>query len=110
MTFNKSRFTDHDYELVRFCSKVRVQGGASKLFKHAPKGSIISYADRDYSTGDVYKTLGFSYSHTTEPGYALFNKDNKISRYSAQGREQELLEQGYYRMYNSGNLAFTKTN
>jgi len=108
MTFNKSRFTDHDYELVRFCSSMHIQGGASKLFSNAPlKGTIISYADRDYSNGNMYKQLGFTYQYTTEPGYALFNKLHKVSRYQAQGIEQDLLDKGYYRVYNSGNLVFT---
>ncbi|MBR4316363.1 MAG: hypothetical protein IKP65_05305 [Alphaproteobacteria bacterium] len=65
MTFSKPRFNKHfNYELLRFASKTgyKVVGGASKLleaFKRQYKGSIISYADRRYSNGRLYETIGF---------------------------------------------------
>ena len=129
MTFGKPRFTtNQEWELVRFATKLgtSVQGGASKLFKHFvrqnnPK-SIVSYASRDFSKGNLYTTLGFSHSHNSEPGYAYYNRKLiKISRYQAQKHKLEallplydpklseaenMLLNGYYRVYDSGNMVF----
>ena len=124
MTFGKPRFSSEDWELIRYCTKLgtTVVGGASKLFKRRPEGAGISYAARDYSTGNVYKKLGFSLSHRTEPGYAYYKNLRKISRYQAQKHKLEALLplydpkltehqnmqlNGYYRVYDSGNMVFT---
>jgi hypothetical protein len=63
-----------DWELLRFCNKkyTSVVGGASKLFKHFLKnhsGSVISYADRRRSQGNLYKQLGFVFSHNSSPNF-----------------------------------------
>ena len=76
MTFGKSRFDKtHEWEMVRYCNLLdhSVVGGASKLFKffvknHQPK-SVISYSDRRYFTGDLYKKLNFSFISNTSPNY-----------------------------------------
>lgn len=130
MTFGKPRFTSNqEWELVRFATKqgVSVQGGASKLFKHFVKQnnpkSIVSYAARDFSKGNLYITLGFKHSHNSEPGYAYYDRQlNKISRYQAQKHKLEALLpiydpklsendnmvlNGYYKVYDSGNMVFT---
>jgi hypothetical protein len=130
MTFGRPRFTkDQEWELVRFATKqgISVQGGASKLFKHfvkqnAPK-SIVSYAARDFSMGNLYYALGFNHSHNSEPGYAYYNRQlSRISRYQAQKHKLEALLplydpklsesdnmqlNGYYKVYDSGNMVFT---
>jgi hypothetical protein len=66
MTFSKPRFNrNYEYELVRFASKLGCQviGGASKLLKYFERNynpkSLISYADRRYSNGKLYYSLGF---------------------------------------------------
>ena len=77
--FAKNRY---NWELLRFCNKLNtnVIGGASKLFKKRPEGSIISYCDRSKFTGNLYQKLGFEFSHNTKPGYywtdgnSLFNR------------------------------------
>ena len=129
ITFGKPRFTSNqEWELVRFATKqgVSVQGGASKLFKHFVKknnpNSIVSYAARDFSRGNLYITLGFKHQHNSEPGYAYYKRLNKISRYQAQKHKLEKLLplydpklsesenmalNGYYKVYDSGNMVFT---
>jgi len=79
MTFMKST-TKYEYELVRLCSKINttVVGGASKLLScfindYTPN-SILSYADRRWGTGGVYKRLGFTYDGNTPPNYWYFNR------------------------------------
>jgi very-short-patch-repair endonuclease len=79
MTFTKSRFDKQiDYELLRFCSKYQVRGGASRLltyFRRRNPGSIVSYADKRWSQGKMYEALGFKYIGTSKPGYWYFKND-----------------------------------
>ncbi|QPX64747.1 putative homing endonuclease [Campylobacter phage F367] len=86
MSFGKPRFTDkYNWELIRLCTKknTNVIGGASKLLKHFEKeneGSLISYSDRLYSDGSIYKQLGFEFSHFSKPGYFYYKNGTKYSR------------------------------
>lgn len=127
MTFAKPRFSSNqEFELVRYCSKLNttVIGGASKLLKFFDPPSVISYAARDWSTGNLYKQLGFTLSHTTEPGYRYANHGNTLSRYACQKHklpnllgsvfdenlteEENMRKANWLRIYDSGNLVFTK--
>lgn len=83
MTFGKSRFDKKfQYELIRFCSRININiiGGASKLLKAFERDykpiSLISYANRRWSKGDLYNTIGFIYSHSTPANYFYFNMKN----------------------------------
>lgn len=83
MTFGKSRYDKKfDYELLRFCNKIdtTVTGGASKLFKHFvkqhPGANVISYSDRSFNSGYLYKTLGFVYHKASAPSYQ-YTRDYK---------------------------------
>lgn len=108
-TFAKPRFSDEaDYELVRFCSKLgyTIVGGLSKLLNPI-KGSILSYASRDYSNGKGYKAVGFTQFRVTEPGLEYYYKYEKVSRYKAQSMSVEELSK-YHKYYNAGNLVFIK--
>jgi hypothetical protein len=131
MTFSKSRYNkDYQYELVRFCSKLNysVIGGANKLLKYFltnnDVSSIISYADRDWSAGKLYESLGFTFSHNTNPNYS-YTKDylifesrlkyqkhklkNILSRYDDTKTEWEnMMMNGYDRIWNSGNKVYVK--
>ena len=85
MTFGKSRMSKkYQYELLRFCSKLNttVVGGASKLLKHfereiKPK-SLVSYANRRWSTGNLYDKIGFTFSHNSLPNYFYFKNNSNI--------------------------------
>jgi hypothetical protein len=92
MTFGKKRMilkTDSsvdEWELLRFCNKkhLSVVGGASRLFKkfkedRNPK-SVISYANRDISNGNLYKKIGFSLCAKTMPGYWWCIRGKKYHR------------------------------
>lgn len=74
-SFGKPRFNrEYEWELIRLSSLIgtTVVGGTSRLikaFRRDNPGSIISYCDRQYSSGNVYKQLGFKESHRTNPGY-----------------------------------------
>ncbi len=126
MTFSKPRFaTEYDYELVRYCSKLNttVVGGPSKLLKHfrsTYKGSIISYSDKRWSSGQLYSKIGFNYSHTSPPNYRYYKTGyTSLSRYQCQKHllkdrfpliysdektELEIMrEAGYYKVSDCGN-------
>jgi hypothetical protein len=83
MTFGKSRYNKNfDYELLRYSSArdTVVVGGAAKLLSYFRKnfaGSIISYADRRWSCGNLYKKLGFRLDGISKPSFSYFNLKNK---------------------------------
>lgn len=63
------------YELLRFCTilNTNIVGGFSRLLKHfikinSPK-CLISYADRRWSLGKLYKQNNFKFIHNTPPNY-----------------------------------------
>lgn len=126
MTFGKPRFNKSiQYELLRYVNKCNytVQGGASKCFKyfikkHSPH-SIISYSDRRWNTGNLYKKLGFEFVKTTEPNYwytsDYINVENRM-RYqkhkldkilnnfdSAKTEWENMIDNGYDRIWDCGN-------
>lgn len=86
MTFGKPRFNYRfDWELIRLCSKIGISviGGPSKLFKHFLNnhtGNIMSYYDLLYSNGNVYKQLGFKFSHYSLPGYWYYKDGVRSNR------------------------------
>jgi len=131
MTFGKKRRimnsvgVDGVYEMYRFCNKLNfnIIGGASKLFKYFIKMykpiEILSYADRSYSNGNLYKQLGFKFVGATSPNY--FYVVNRRRKYRFGFRKSILIKDGYdpnksereimlerkiYRIYNSGNLKY----
>jgi hypothetical protein len=113
------------YEMLRFCNKLNtnVIGGASRLFKYFVNNyqpnEVISYADRSWSTGNLYEKLGFKLIHKTKPNYYYII--NKIRRYRFNYRKDKLIREGsdpnkteheimlerkIYRIYDSGNLKY----
>ena len=115
------------YELFRFCNKLNttVIGGASKLLKHFEKNykpiSIISYADKRWSQGDLYENLNFNLEGTSKPNYFyikgnkrenrfLYRKDVLVSEgYDINKTEKEIMkDRGYYRIYDCGTIKFKK--
>lgn len=133
MTFGKSRYNKSvQYELIRFCSKVNysVVGAASKLLRQFERTynpqSIISYANRRWSTGHLYHKLGFELTGTTPVNYFYFKNeyDELQSRVKFQkhklknilevfdenlSESENMYNNGYRKIYDSGNLVFIKT-
>lgn len=79
MSFGKARYTNGvDWELIRYANKLytSVVGGASKLFSHFIKThdakSIVTYSDKRWNTGRLYKNLGFTFVHAAAPNYYYF--------------------------------------
>ena len=132
MTFGKSRYNKNfQYELIRFCSKINnnVIGGANKLLKYfettyKPK-SIISYANRRFSQGKIYETLGFEFVKNTEPNFFYFRPGEYklLSRVTFQKHKlkdklqvfdsektglENMLSNGYRVIYDCGNKLYIK--
>lgn len=130
MCFGKSRHFvgngKHQWELLRFCNKLNtiVIGGASKLFKHFIElynpDEIISYADRRWSTGNLYDVLGFKLYNKSQPNYYYVIGDKRYYRFNF--RKSVLIEkydcpekmtekdfcyrQKWYRIYDCGCLCY----
>ena len=116
---------DGVYELLRFCNKLdtTVIGGADKLLKHfiktySPK-QIISYADRRWSIGELYKKLNFEFVKNSKPNYFYVIKNKRENRfnhrkdilvkkgYDKNKSEHEImLNKGIYRIYDCGNIKY----
>ena len=83
MTFGKPRYNNnYEWEMLRFCSKLNTStvGSANKILSHFrrtynPK-SIISYANKRFSSGHLYDTLNFKKIRDTEPSYFYVKRDN----------------------------------
>lgn len=132
MTFGKPRFNDnYDFELIRFASKIgiHVVGGAGKLlayFENLNKGkTLISYADKRFSNGKLYFSLGFTFLRSSEPNYWWTKYQVRLSRYQCQKHKLKsvlgdafdvnesesvnMVRNGYHKIYDCGNLVFAKT-
>jgi hypothetical protein len=114
-------------ELLRFCTDGRSHPGvASKLFTafirdHNPD-SVISYADRRWSYGNLYTAMGFAFAGASRPGYSYANgkeirrhnrfgfRKDKIKNLVPDGElmsETEIMKQlGYWKIWDCGNLKF----
>ena len=130
MTFSKPRFNKkYEYELVRFCSKLNyhVIGAAGKLLKYFEKTyqpkSIVSYADRRWSIGNLYEKIGFTLVYKSKPNYWYFKNlklenrlkfqkhklKNILEKFDENLSEYENMKSnGYNRIYDCGNLVYIK--
>jgi hypothetical protein len=129
MTFGKPRFNkNYKWELLRYCSifNTNVIGGASKLLSNflcQYNGSIISYAARTWSNGNLYKQLGFTELSVTTPSYKYISASGMIiSRFQAQKHKlstllglkflpeltelENMQQNGFYKVWDSGNRVF----
>ena len=124
-TFGNPRYTNgYDYELIRLCSMngYCIIGGASKLLKMI-KGSIISYANRRWSFGNVYDTIGFKLVGKSKPCYWYIKNNvvyhrssfmkhklkNKLDNFDDSLTEVEnCYNNGLRRIWDCGNLIYER--
>ena len=112
-------------ELVRFCCKEDyvIRGIANKLFKHFCRNwsfpKVISYADKRWSNGNIYKNLGFTLKNESDPGYTYTRRDRRFHRMQftkkklvLEGFDEDLTEsqimqlKGYDRIWDCGQYVF----
>jgi hypothetical protein len=120
MTFDhfegRKKMKEGECNLSRFCNKLntRVIGGASKLLNHFIKNyntkRIISYADRDWSNGNLYKKLNFDYLSKSNPDYKYILNERRIHksrfRKSKTGISESNLE--LVKIWDCGKIKFEK--
>lgn len=100
MTFGKPRYNkNYQWELIRYCSKAKVIGGAEKLFKTfinlQDPASVISYCDLSKFTGDTYLKLNFKLLRKSSPSKHWYNVRTK-EHYT----DALLRKQGFSRLIN----------
>jgi len=134
MTFDniegRKKMETDAWNLSRFCNKLNtnVIGGASKLLSYFIKKynpvRIISYADMDWSKGNLYEKLGFSLKSELSPDYQYvingkrvnkrkFSKSNlsKIKNIDLSLSESNITKQiNIERIYNCGKLKYEYLN
>jgi hypothetical protein len=114
------------WELNRFCSDYNylIRGIANKFIEYFKSNykwkQIITYADRRWSNGNLYRVLGFSEKRPTSINY-WYSKGSleRISRYKLRKRSDEpkdipehilRAKEGYFRIYGCGHLKFILEN
>ena len=104
----------------RFCNKLgyNIIGGASKLLSHFIKKynvkRIVSYADKDWSIGSLYYTLGFKNISESGPDYKYIVDKKRVhkSRYRKSKLKTNLTESskmkelGINKIYDCGKIKF----
>lgn len=115
------------FECSRFCNLLftNVVGGASRLFKYfvdnfKPK-NVLTFADRRYSNGGLYKMLGFKLLGITNPNYFYTDLEKVYSRQSFQkhklhkrldnfdpnlSESLNMFNNGYRRLWDAGHWKF----
>lgn len=135
-TFKKPSYNkSYDYEISRYANKIGISviGGFSKIIKFFERNfkwdKLITYADKRYSEGNVYKQYGFNELADTQVNYFYFKpSENKLyPRIKFQKHKlKDLLEtfdsdlsesnnmynNGYHRIWDCGNksLVYQKPN
>ena len=129
ISFGKPRYDKtHETEIIRIATKLNciVVGGVSKMFKYflgsTECSSIITYADRQYSTGNIYTQLGFVFSHHSAIGYkwvlngVTYNRwqfmkhklKDKLKIFDDSLSESEnMFNNGYRKLYDCGQSVYS---
>lgn len=112
MSFGPHRFKGEGWEMLRYASRGRVQGGFSRLLKafvveHKPE-LITSYCDLRWGNGSAYRGAGFVLDGITRPDYWYVLREKRILRHAARARptgqtEKEwAAEHGYQKVLGVG--------
>jgi len=120
MTIEKSNI------LERFANKINTQvyGAFSKLLKSFEMtGKLTTFSDLRYFTGDVYRKNGFEYQYDSAPNFWYLVRNKMYSRICFQKHKlknklsvfddnltayQNMLNNGYDRIWDCGNMKFIK--
>lgn len=123
-----SKRTDAEYELSRYATSCRVVGGFSKLFKHASSvlrdmgvETVVSFADKRYSEGNVYIVNGWFHVKDTPPDYQYVIGSRRVRKQNfrrkflraklenfdpALSEMQNMMNHGLYPIYDCGLMKF----
>lgn len=126
MSFKKR--TDTEYELSRYATSCRVVGGFTRLLKHAIPflrdlgcANLVSFADKRYSEGDVYRKSGWVEAKHIKPDYQYVIDDKRVRKQNFRRKNLEtilehfdptksemtnMLEHGIYPIYDCGLIKY----
>jgi hypothetical protein len=107
-------------ELIRFATKggYTVTGGMSKLIKHfvalVKTNDIMSYADRDWSTGKGYEAAGFTFNSLVPPSDIWVDRitqkryfSHRLPKNAVDDYVDDFVsEQRFLKIFNTGNLKY----
>jgi len=128
MTFNKlegrKKLPESEWNLSRFCNIINVNiiGGASKLLNYFIREykptRIISYADKDWSIGQLYHTIGFTNILESKPDYKYIINNKRSNKQNFKkkdlGIQDKMTESKFminnviYKIYDCGKMKFEK--
>lgn len=127
----KNNVNKTKWELCRFCTDVnyRIPGIASKLLSYFKNNfnwsEIYSYADRRWSTGNLYEKIGFTLTTINPPDYCYvidgirkhrWNYRRDMIKHTLPDYDPTLTEyenmtnHGYYRLWDCGKLKYVLKN
>lgn len=131
MTFSH-RNGGGEWELTRYCSSKEIVGAFPRLLKAFQRNnewdSIVTFADKRYFDGSVYRKYGFEMVQKLAPDYSIldgevrrhkfnYRKDALQKRFlltdeeiSHKTEHQICLEHKLYRIYDCGKFKFTLQN
>jgi hypothetical protein len=98
-------------ELIRFASKTgfTVTGGLTKLIRHyinlVKPNDLMSYADRDWSQGKAYESLGFTLDSIQGPSHLWLNITTN-TRYFPHRLPPAVPAEHLVQIFNTGNLKY----
>lgn len=100
MSFGMNRYGKEGWELLRYASAGRVQGGFSRLlnaFLRAKSPQMLtSYCDLRWGDGSVYRQAGFELDGMTPPDYWYVDKrGQRISRFAVRERPKDRTESSW---------------
>jgi hypothetical protein len=120
MTFDhfegRNKMNDNEWNINRFCNKLgyNVIGGASKLLTYFTKNydvrRIISYADKDWSLGNLYNKLEFSLIIESEPDYKYILDNKRVHKSRFRKSRTNISESNLLipKIWDCGKLKFEK--
>lgn len=107
MSFGMNRYGKEGWELLRYASRGRVQGGFSKLLsaflRNREPSVLTSYCDLRWGDGEVYRRNGFTLDGITKPDFWYVDRrGQRLQRQAAWDRpegmtQREWAEQNGYR-------------
>lgn len=122
-----NRHIKHECEISRFATKCGyvVVGGFTKLFKNGTDlikvSSVMTFANKRYSTGGVYQKAGFKLINESKPNYFYVKNHNIYSRIKFQKHKlkkllpnfddskseiENMLNNGYRILWDAGNYQY----
>lgn len=118
MSFGAPRFNhEFEYEILRLAYKdtYAIVGGTQRMWKYFlnryKPNSVISYCDLAKFSGNIYTELGMQLDKINDPSFIWVSPitGSIVSRFQIMNgeiKEYDLIEKGYYKIYDSGTLRF----